>query len=214
MEVLCVSYWKWISPVDCLQWSCGLLWSIDQWNQRSNCYLISCSELVRLYENLLPQRFSIADCNSIPPFEYFSESSWLFLCRATVDLAFTTGSIGNLDWRGCHCSRCHGRKSASEIPLCHWSRRDIHRYACEEKGKWGSPNWTARLHLASVVYVADVIALCPNGKVRVMKLLSEDPSYSDAPREAIRRILAEVCGENSHALTWLHSVKQNQKRQI
>ncbi|OQV21451.1 5-oxoprolinase [Hypsibius exemplaris] len=40
----------------------------------------------------------------------------------------------------------------------------------------------------------DVIALCPGGKVRVMKLLSEDPSYSDAPREAIRRILEEETG--------------------
>ena len=41
-------------------------------------------------------------------------------------------------------------------------------------------------------FLADVIALCPNSKVRVMKLLSEDPSYNDAPREAIRRILEEV----------------------
>lgn len=39
----------------------------------------------------------------------------------------------------------------------------------------------------------DVYARCPNGKVRVMKLLSVDPqNYSDAPREAIRRILQEV----------------------
>src|SRR4051812_23703948 len=29
---------------------------------------------------------------------------------------------------------------------------------------------------------------------RVLKLLSVDPSYPDAPREAIRRILAEVTG--------------------
>ena len=36
----------------------------------------------------------------------------------------------------------------------------------------------------------DVYAECPDGKVRVMKLLSEDPvNYPDAPREAIRRIL-------------------------
>lgn len=40
----------------------------------------------------------------------------------------------------------------------------------------------------------DVFARCPNGKVRVMKLLSVDPqNYDDAPREAIRRILQEVC---------------------
>lgn len=39
----------------------------------------------------------------------------------------------------------------------------------------------------------DVYANCPNGKVRVMKLLSVDPqNYEDAPREAIRRILEEV----------------------
>ena len=36
----------------------------------------------------------------------------------------------------------------------------------------------------------DVFARCPNGKIRVMKLLSVDPAnYSDAPREGIRRIL-------------------------
>ncbi len=39
----------------------------------------------------------------------------------------------------------------------------------------------------------DVYAECPNGRVRVLKLLSEDPdNYSDAPREAIRRIMQEV----------------------
>ena len=39
----------------------------------------------------------------------------------------------------------------------------------------------------------DVYAECPGGKVRVMKLLSEDPlNYRDAPTEAIRRILEEV----------------------
>ncbi|KAK3716070.1 hypothetical protein QZH41_007242 [Actinostola sp. cb2023] len=41
----------------------------------------------------------------------------------------------------------------------------------------------------------DVYAECPNGKVRVMKLLSEDPdNYEDAPREGIRRILQEETG--------------------
>eukprot|EP00095_Tigriopus_kingsejongensis_P002903 maker-scaffold336_size202805-snap-gene-0.21 protein:Tk02903 transcript:maker-scaffold336_size202805-snap-gene-0.21-mRNA-1 annotation:"5-oxoprolinase" len=36
----------------------------------------------------------------------------------------------------------------------------------------------------------DVFAKCPNGKIRVMKLLSVDPAnYADAPREGIRRIL-------------------------
>lgn len=39
----------------------------------------------------------------------------------------------------------------------------------------------------------DVYAECPNGQVRIIKLLSEDPGkYADAPREAIRRILEEV----------------------
>lgn len=39
----------------------------------------------------------------------------------------------------------------------------------------------------------DIYARCPGGKIRVMKLLSEDPAnYPDAPREGIRRILEEV----------------------
>lgn len=39
----------------------------------------------------------------------------------------------------------------------------------------------------------DVICICPNGNVRTLKLLSVDPDrYADAPREGIRRILAEV----------------------
>lgn len=38
----------------------------------------------------------------------------------------------------------------------------------------------------------DVYSECPNGKVRVMKLLSVDPAYPDAPREGIRRILEQV----------------------
>jgi len=39
----------------------------------------------------------------------------------------------------------------------------------------------------------DIYARCPGGKIRVMKLLSVDPSnYNDAPTEGIRRILAEV----------------------
>ncbi|GIY74388.1 5-oxoprolinase [Caerostris darwini] len=43
----------------------------------------------------------------------------------------------------------------------------------------------------------DVFALCPGGKVKVMKLLSDDPSnYKDAPREGIRRILSEMSGKN------------------
>ncbi|KAK3803740.1 hypothetical protein RRG08_029668 [Elysia crispata] len=38
----------------------------------------------------------------------------------------------------------------------------------------------------------DVWAKCPNGKVRVMKLLSEDPlNYPDAPKEAIRRVIQQ-----------------------
>ncbi|XP_046471410.1 5-oxoprolinase isoform X1 [Neodiprion pinetum] len=41
----------------------------------------------------------------------------------------------------------------------------------------------------------DVYAECPGGKVRVMKLLSVDPSnYEDAPREGIRRILEQETG--------------------
>ncbi|XP_076810904.1 5-oxoprolinase-like [Clavelina lepadiformis] len=38
----------------------------------------------------------------------------------------------------------------------------------------------------------DIYAKCPNGKTRVMKLLSVDPqNYPDAPREGIRRIMEE-----------------------
>ncbi|XP_068721717.1 5-oxoprolinase-like isoform X2 [Montipora capricornis] len=40
----------------------------------------------------------------------------------------------------------------------------------------------------------DVYSECPNGKVRVMKLLSVDPAYPDAPREGIRRIMEQVTG--------------------
>lgn len=44
----------------------------------------------------------------------------------------------------------------------------------------------------------DVYAECPGGKIRVMKLLSEDPvNYPDAPREAIRRIIGEVSIANA-----------------
>ena len=38
----------------------------------------------------------------------------------------------------------------------------------------------------------DVYAELPDGEVEVMKLLSVDPAYEDAPREGIRRILAKV----------------------
>jgi len=39
----------------------------------------------------------------------------------------------------------------------------------------------------------DVYAICPDGKEKVTKLLSVDPSnYEDAPRKGIRRILEEV----------------------
>eukprot|EP01134_Creolimax_fragrantissima_P002593 CFRG2593T1 len=42
----------------------------------------------------------------------------------------------------------------------------------------------------------DVYAECPDGTVKVMKLLSEDPSnYPDAPREGIRRILESFTGQ-------------------
>ncbi|XP_037237112.1 5-oxoprolinase isoform X3 [Falco rusticolus] len=37
----------------------------------------------------------------------------------------------------------------------------------------------------------DVFARCPGGRVRVLKLLSEDPAYGDAPTEGIRRVLQE-----------------------
>ncbi|XP_071659812.1 5-oxoprolinase [Patagioenas fasciata] len=40
----------------------------------------------------------------------------------------------------------------------------------------------------------DVFARCPGGRVRVLKLLSEDPAYPDAPTEGIRRVLEEERG--------------------
>ncbi|KAL9974393.1 hypothetical protein ACROYT_G011417 [Oculina patagonica] len=40
----------------------------------------------------------------------------------------------------------------------------------------------------------DVYSECPNGEVKVMKLLSVDPAYPDAPREGIRRILEQTTG--------------------
>ncbi|XP_060681659.1 5-oxoprolinase [Hemiscyllium ocellatum] len=41
----------------------------------------------------------------------------------------------------------------------------------------------------------DIFSRCPGGKIRVMKLLSEDPAnYQDAPTEGIRRILQEETG--------------------
>lgn len=46
----------------------------------------------------------------------------------------------------------------------------------------------------------DIYARCPGGKIRVMKLLSVDPSnYQDAPREGIRRILEEELGKKMPA---------------
>ncbi|KAL7735709.1 hypothetical protein ACLKA6_019966 [Drosophila palustris] len=43
----------------------------------------------------------------------------------------------------------------------------------------------------------DVLCICPGGRVRTIKLLSEDPDrYSDAPREGIRRILKEETGSD------------------
>lgn len=41
----------------------------------------------------------------------------------------------------------------------------------------------------------DVYAKCPDGNVEVLKLLSEDPAYPDAPTEAIRRIIEQVSGK-------------------
>ena len=39
----------------------------------------------------------------------------------------------------------------------------------------------------------DVFAVCPGNKIRLLKLLSDDPSnYNDAPREGIRRIIEQV----------------------
>lgn len=43
----------------------------------------------------------------------------------------------------------------------------------------------------------DIICMCPSGKVRTMKLLSEDPAnYKDAPTEGIRRIIQQESNES------------------
>lgn len=54
----------------------------------------------------------------------------------------------------------------------------------------------------------DVMCICPNGEIRTLKLLSVDPQrYDDAPREGIRRILAQVnqvsCVNNLN-IKWFH----------
>ena len=38
----------------------------------------------------------------------------------------------------------------------------------------------------------DIFSECSNGEIKVMKLLSVDAAYPDAPREGIRRILQQV----------------------
>lgn len=41
----------------------------------------------------------------------------------------------------------------------------------------------------------DIFALCPGNKIKLLKLLSDDPAnYSDAPREGIRRIIEQETG--------------------
>lgn len=46
----------------------------------------------------------------------------------------------------------------------------------------------------------DIFALCPGGKIRLLKLLSDDPAnYKDAPREGIRRIIAQETGKDLQA---------------
>ena len=49
----------------------------------------------------------------------------------------------------------------------------------------------------------DVFARLPDGRERVLKLLSRDPqNYKDAPTEGIRRILEEVTrGVDQHIFT-------------
>merc|ERR1712131_287589 len=41
----------------------------------------------------------------------------------------------------------------------------------------------------------DVFAKLPSGETKVLKLLSVNPEYPDAPREAIRRILGSPAGQ-------------------
>lgn len=49
----------------------------------------------------------------------------------------------------------------------------------------------------------DIFSQCPDGRVRVLKLLSVDPqNYQDAPTEGIRRILQEVSYFYTHKTHW------------
>ncbi|KAG5890200.1 hypothetical protein JTB14_010662 [Gonioctena quinquepunctata] len=66
-----------------------------------------------------------------------------------------------------------------------------------DKGKMAS-NRKFRFAIDRGGTFTDVFAKCPNGKIRVLKLLSEDPQhYEDAPTEGIRRILQEETGNAS-----------------
>lgn len=49
----------------------------------------------------------------------------------------------------------------------------------------------------------DVFARLPDGRERVLKLLSRDPqNYKDAPTEGIRRVLEEVMWQDGCILFW------------
>ena len=61
---------------------------------------------------------------------------------------------------------------------------------CSRKERFGKNGYRFAIDRGGTF--TDVYAECPDGKVIVMKLLSEDPAYPDAPTEAIRRVLEKV----------------------
>jgi len=63
---------------------------------------------------------------------------------------------------------------------------------CSRKERFGKNGYRFAIDRGGTF--TDVYAECPDGKVIVMKLLSEDPAYPDAPTEAIRRVLEKESG--------------------
>lgn len=54
----------------------------------------------------------------------------------------------------------------------------------------------------------DVFARLPDGRERVLKLLSRDPqNYKDAPTEGIRRVLEEVTRQDGWLYLYIHKKK-------
>ena len=60
----------------------------------------------------------------------------------------------------------------------------------------------------------DVFARLPDGRERVLKLLSHDPqNYKDAPTEGIRRVLAEVRRNSGETGRGIKGLRNRQMRE-